>query len=159
MCRPKPTLNPRACAVVLQAGRVLLSRAETDLFWALPGGRIEPGETSDRALLREMSEELGLRAHVGRLIWVVENKFTYKGRRFDEIGFYYLVDLPEENAVPQNGEFRAVESHLRFRWLSLDEIAGIDIRPTFLRGRLPSLPDGIEHLQVVDPFEEGGAEC
>ena len=154
----KPAFNPRASGIVLRADRVLLSRAKRDSFWALPGGRIEPDETSDRALRREMVEELGLEARIGRLVWVVENRFAYEGRRFDEIGFYYLVDLPEEMGAPRNDEFRAVEPHLRFRWFSLKEISAIDLRPSFLREGLSALPNGIEHVQVGGPFEGGERE-
>jgi 8-oxo-dGTP pyrophosphatase MutT (NUDIX family) len=151
--------NPRASGIVLQAGRVLLSRSEADVFWALPGGRIELGEASDRALLREISEELGLQACVGRLVWVVENRFVYEGRRLHEIGFYYLVDLPKERNGLQDGEFGAVEPHLRFRWFDLKEVTAIDVRPAFLRERLATLPNEIEHLQVGDPFETAAAKC
>jgi 8-oxo-dGTP pyrophosphatase MutT (NUDIX family) len=149
--------NPRASAIVLRAGRVLLSRAEADAFWALPGGRIEPGETSGRALLREMAEELGLRAHLGRLVWVVENRFAHGGRRFHEIGFCYLVDVPEGMGGIRDGEFRAVEPHLRFRWVPLADLAAIDLRPAFLRQGLTALPDGVEHVLAGGFCEEGGA--
>jgi 8-oxo-dGTP pyrophosphatase MutT (NUDIX family) len=40
----------RASAVVLRQECVLLTRYMDDTYWALPGGHIEPGEMSDRAL-------------------------------------------------------------------------------------------------------------
>jgi 8-oxo-dGTP pyrophosphatase MutT (NUDIX family) len=53
---------------------------------------------SDQALLREISEELGVTAELGRLVWVVENRFGHSDRRFHEIGFCYCVDLPKQLA-------------------------------------------------------------
>lgn len=43
-----------AAAIVVHTGRVLLHRAEHDPFWALPGGRVEPGETGAATNVREM---------------------------------------------------------------------------------------------------------
>jgi 8-oxo-dGTP diphosphatase len=36
--------------------------------WELPGGKVEPGERETDALVRELSEELGIRVEVGRRI-------------------------------------------------------------------------------------------
>ena len=55
-------------------GAVLLARRraaqEHPLAWEFPGGKVEPGESPSAALAREIEEELGVRAEVGR-IWDV----------------------------------------------------------------------------------------
>ncbi|MEL6289378.1 MAG: (deoxy)nucleoside triphosphate pyrophosphohydrolase [Pseudomonadota bacterium] len=53
-----------ACALVDDDGRVLLAkrpegRSDAGL-WEFPGGKIEPGETPEAALIRELHEELGI---------------------------------------------------------------------------------------------------
>lgn len=53
-----------ACALVDQDGRILLSRRPEGKsmagLWEFPGGKIEPGETPEQALIRELNEELDI---------------------------------------------------------------------------------------------------
>ncbi|MET3146954.1 UNVERIFIED_ORG: 8-oxo-dGTP diphosphatase [Xanthomonas axonopodis] len=64
-------------------GRILLTRrTETrDMpgLWEFPGGKREPGETSEQALVRELNEELGIEAQVGD--WVMEVPQLYPDKR------------------------------------------------------------------------------
>ncbi len=141
--------NPRVSGVIFRQRHVLLSRGRSDAFWALPGGRIELGEPSDRALRREIAEELGAEdAKIDRLLFVVENRFAHGRTRFHEIGFYYRVALPEDSCPLRPDEFPGAEPDLILRWFALNAVAGLDIRPAFLRRQLAALPNGIEHLQV-----------
>ena len=64
-------------------GRVLLARRgqDSDLagLWEFPGGKREPGETSEEALVRELHEELGIEAEVGPAL--IEVPQEYPGKR------------------------------------------------------------------------------
>lgn len=66
------------------SGRVLLILRANEPgrgLWSLPGGRIEPGESPEAAVVREVLEETGLEVRVDRLIGQVE------------IGRYDIVDF------------------------------------------------------------------
>ncbi|ATY16976.1 NUDIX hydrolase (plasmid) [Amycolatopsis sp. AA4] len=57
--------------VLVRDGRVLLVRNERD-EWELPGGRIEPEETPEQCVAREIAEETGLRVDVAEILdsWI-----------------------------------------------------------------------------------------
>ncbi len=64
-------------------GRLLLNRRAGDRdmvgLWEFPGGKREPGETSEQALVRELREELGIEAEVGE--WLMEVPQLYPDKR------------------------------------------------------------------------------
>jgi 8-oxo-dGTP diphosphatase len=59
-------------AVIRRAGRILITRrhghAERGGQWEFPGGKVEPGESEEDALRREILEELGCDVAVGALL-------------------------------------------------------------------------------------------
>ena len=64
-------LLPAVSAVIRDAqGRILLAQSHGDEQWALIGGGLEPGEEPIAAIAREIREELGVEATVGRIIGV-----------------------------------------------------------------------------------------
>ena len=61
---PKPLLLVAACALVDTEGRVLLAQRPSGKslagLWEFPGGKVEPGETPEATLVRELEEEIGV---------------------------------------------------------------------------------------------------
>ena len=141
--------NYRAAAIIKRQQKILLVTVPNIDFWFLPGGRVQSGESTAAALLREMREELGLRVTAGSLRWVIENFFTMKGLQFHELGFYFPVTLPPHpGEVLQNSFYRQVEDEeLHFQWFNLDEIQSLDLRPALLKTKLlQSTPTLFEHI-------------
>lgn len=128
--------NVRAAAVIVEDGFLLLHRAVTDEMWALPGGRVELGETAAAAVVRELWEETGQAVICAGLAFTVENFFVWQGVPFHELGYCFHVDLPADSrlrdkAMTHHGQ----EAHLalEFRWLPIAELSKVELFPEFLR--------------------------
>lgn len=67
----KPLLLVAACALVDGDGRVLIAQRPEGKqlagMWEFPGGKIEPGETPEETVVRELREELGIETKVACL--------------------------------------------------------------------------------------------
>lgn len=83
--------RPSVYGVIIDGSRVLLLRYAANGKRALPGGRVEKGETLPQALLREIREETGLIVRVDAFITMSERFFYYdpEGKAFQAYIFYY----------------------------------------------------------------------
>jgi len=122
-----------AYAVILQEGRILLSRLAPYLSeeerWTLPGGGLDFGEHPRDAVVREVYEETGLSAHVGEHAWI--DSARHEGEAEDR----HAVRMVFEGWVPQDSpEPQVVEvdgSTVDARWHPIDAV---------LSGRVPVVP-------------------
>ena len=75
----EPKMIVVLAAVIERDGRFLVTRrpANTHLagYWEFPGGKCEPGEAHDACLDRELREELGVGARVGREMLTTEHAY------------------------------------------------------------------------------------
>jgi len=100
-------------------GRLLMVRRGTAPgrgLWSIPGGRVEPEETSREAVAREVAEETGLEVIVGELAGVVE--LAGPG------GVTYVVEDFHASLDPVSdpGRLRAGDDADDVGWFSLDQL-------------------------------------
>jgi 8-oxo-dGTP diphosphatase len=129
---PLPIREIVRAAVVDDDGRTVLLRyaSEYEEWWTTPGGGCEPGEDDDRALRRELREELGLEAvAIGPRLWELEYW------NLDEPGFSGARARVYSVRVP-GFEARLLSEGLEVRWFTLDEVAAVPTRPHDLAQRL-----------------------
>ncbi len=88
-----------------------------DLVWTLPGGRAEPGEVMERALVREMREETGLAVTPAGLLFVTEVLMPATRQRF--VSFTFRVDEPDQrDPIPGAADDAVVEA----RFVPIDQL-------------------------------------
>ena len=123
-------------ALIQRGDELLICQRAADkpmpLKWEFPGGKVEPGEVLRAALARELEEELGISATIGREVGALH--FVYRKEEFAVELRFFKVD--EFKGEVQNRVFADI------RWEKLSKLADYD----FLEA----------DLELVRQISEGG---
>ncbi len=110
-------------AVIERAGLILIGqrkpRGRHGLKWEFPGGKVEPGEGSAEALIRELREELGIEAHIGEEIERYD--FSYSAGHVTRLIFFHVTEFTGE---PVNLDFAQIAWVERSRLPEYDFLEG-----------------------------------
>ena len=117
-------------AIILAADKVLITQRKENvhqaLKWEFPGGKIEPGESPEECLSREIDEELGLKINVGDIFHAVSH--LYEDRQVILLCYYCRCQAENINKI----NIQARDCH-DFRWVSIAELdTGYDFSPADL---------------------------
>ena len=137
------TMNERkhivvVAAIIVRDGRIFATQrgyGEWKDWWEFPGGKIEPGESTEDALKREIREELATEIEVDELLTTVE----YDYPKFHLTMHCYLCTII-------SGDLSLLE-HEDARWLALDELDCVKW--------LPADKDVIEKLSTTFAMQKG----
>nr|WP_241180334.1 (deoxy)nucleoside triphosphate pyrophosphohydrolase [Kocuria palustris] len=123
-------------AVLVDGQTVLAARRSEQMslpgMWEFPGGKIEPGETPEEALARELVEELECTAEIGEH---VENSVYEYERITVSLATYYC--------TLREGTPRLTE-HSEIRWVPVDELRELNWAPA----DIPAVERVIQDLQA-----------
>lgn len=130
----------RATALIVEEGKLLVVEDE-DGFYTI-GGAIQVGERTEEAVIREVKEELGVKAQARQLAFVVENRFEQAGVHFHNIEFHYLVDLLEDAPLTMQED----ERQLPCRWIAPNQLHTVPLKQGFLKTVLPEWDGQLRHI-------------
>lgn len=102
--------------ILLDKGKVLLlKRAMSPFFgfWILPGGHVDYGETVEKAIKREIKEELGISVKIKKLFGVYSD--PKRDPRYHTVSIVYLLEKIR-------GKIRINEESLEFKYFSLKKL-------------------------------------
>jgi len=122
-----------AAAVIRREKKIFATQRGYGEFkdrWEFPGGKIEPGETPQQALKREIEEELGIKIIVGELIDTVE----YDYPKFHLTMHCFWAEV-EDGTIE-------LREHEAAKWLSAEDLESVDWLPADL-----GLAEEIKHMK------------
>jgi len=114
------------------AGRLLLILRGHDPgkgLWSVPGGRVEPGETDQAAVVRETIEETGLTVACGPLLGAVERPGLDGA----------IADIRDYAAEVTGGQLVPGDDADAVRWVTPAELAALDANRELVDGLLTAL--------------------
>ncbi|MFJ6679389.1 tetratricopeptide repeat protein [Microbacterium sp. NPDC091382] len=122
----RPRIRVIAVAIVLRDGAVLgeeyRATPERASFLRAPGGGVEPGETAEAAVRRELAEELGATVSDARLLGVVENIFDNEGRSGHEIAYVFAVRSPELDTLGDDERIQVLDGDTSVGWYRIHDL-------------------------------------
>lgn len=120
MSEQRKTIEVVAAVIADGAGHVLATQCPPHKHgggWELPGGKIEPGESPQEAVVREIREELGVSVQVGDLLHTIEWDYPAFHLRM----YCYACSIVQ-------GDIQLKE-HTAFCWAGVEQLPGIDWLP------------------------------
>jgi len=108
-----------SCAIILNRNRffvVQLGKETSHPFqWEFPGGKINPGESAEECIKREIFEELDIEIEIFSRFVAVQHDYGF--RKVELIPFICAI---------KTGKIRLKE-HVDYNWLTLEELRRIDM--------------------------------
>lgn len=142
------TCDVRAAGVLVRNGRILLQREKDGHEYAIPGGHIKIGETLADGLIREWMEETGAEIRCPRMLWTEECFWEWKGKKMHNLSFYFLIEVPNPAAVPDDGVLHTHRDNSRIllEWVPVEKVAELTVYPAFLKTEIHRLQEPVQHF-------------
>lgn len=136
---PQKKVEVLVRAIIQIKGKILVCKKLRSKYFFFPGGHLEFGENTKRALIREIKEELGITIKKHFFIGGSEHIFVEDGKKRQEINLVFRVPIKKIT-------IRSREGHLRFFLINKAQLAKEKILPIVLRSAI------VKWLKDKKPF-------
>ena len=107
------------CAIIIENGLILCAKRGQRMSlpgkWEFPGGKVEPGETPEECLLRELEEELGIGARI--VAKLPDSPFKYESG-LELVLIPMICSIEKGTPIPRE--------HSELKWLNKEKLTGLD---------------------------------
>jgi 8-oxo-dGTP diphosphatase len=126
------------CALIIDEQNRLFTaqrskKMSLPLKWELPGGKIEPNESAESCLIREIKEELNVEIEIVKSL--ESNKHTYPSVTICLIPFI----------CKQVSGVISLKEHAKFKWRNTNELLDLD----WAEADIPIINNYLKHLNVI----------
>lgn len=101
--------------IIVRNGKILIAQRPEGKslagFWEFPGGKLEPNETIEQCLIRELKEELSVEAIIGDFIMTTSHDYEHGSFSLE----VFFVHIPDD-AQPKNNV------HQQLKWVTPQEM-------------------------------------
>jgi 8-oxo-dGTP pyrophosphatase MutT (NUDIX family) len=119
-----------------------------NVFWVMPGGGLDSGETFEDAARRELVEEAGCDFLLGPYVWFRRHKHEWNGRPVDQYERFFVAHAESLVVAPQHQDGYIS----RHRWWSLEELKASkeDFAPKAVAKLLTDILNGNYPKEPID---------
>ena len=136
--------NYRVCAIMINNNKLLAMHDDRSPYYYLPGGRVNLHETAERAVLREIKEELEIDAGIIRPLWFNQSFFVedVNKERYHELCLYFLMDITKTKLLEKGDRFTLLEGKRKhiYEWLPFEKLESEYLYPLFIKDKIFDLP-------------------
>lgn len=142
------TCDVRVAGVLVRDGKILLQREKGGSDYALPGGHVQLGETTEAALLREYKEEIGADIRCEGMLWSEECFWEWQGKKAHSFTFYYRIALADDTALADCGAFvpHRDNAGVEAGWVPVSVLQDLIVYPDFLKKEISRLDGPMKHF-------------
>ncbi len=144
----------RVSGIIINNGKLLVDKYDIDSY-CLPGGYVEIGEETEKAIIRELYEETELYFDIVKFGGVIENFFVnFKNQKTHSIDFYYYVKLNDKSNY-ENLDMNYIESEKtgsiahNYRWVNIKDIDSVNLLPSVIKNIIKEEKDSF-HIVIND---------
>ena len=118
-----PPPVPVVCAIIMRGGLIMLARRPPDKklggMWEFPGGKVEPGESAETALHRELQEELGCSVRITQTLTPFVHAYDWGSIEL----IPFICELTAESSEPHPHE------HTALVWVERSQLKSYNLAP------------------------------